>query len=79
MEVLVLQYLSDILEFVRGKGNGEKKADIHLIDFGNCSFSDRYTTPDDGCILALSNIIAILQLIKNGYVHVSDLDILFSQ
>ena len=26
---------------------GKSKADLHLIDFGNCNFSGGYTTPDD--------------------------------
>ncbi|KAK8820367.1 hypothetical protein WA577_006431 [Blastocystis sp. JDR] len=49
-------------------GEGESKVGVHLIDFGNCNFSDDYTTPDEGCILALSNIIAYLRLIQNGAV-----------
>ena len=52
--------------------------DVHLIDFGNCNFSGKYDTPDDvrmkdrnhvkGCILAISNLVAYLQLIRNGIV-----------
>ena len=55
------------------EGDGEAKADVHLIDFGNCNFSDRYDTPDDGCILALSNMIAFLRLIQNGAVGLSQI------
>lgn len=55
------------------EGDGDNKADLHLIDFGNCCFSDRFDTPDDGCVLALSNMIAILSLIKNGAVDGEDL------
>ncbi|KAK8806573.1 hypothetical protein WA588_003139 [Blastocystis sp. NMH] len=50
------------------EGCGETKADVHLIDFGNCNFSGKYDTPDDGCILAISNLVAYLQLIRNGIV-----------
>ena len=65
------------------EGEGETRADVHLIDFGNCNFSDCYDTPDEvglgmrdegqGCILALSNMIAYIRLIQNGAVGLSEI------
>lgn len=56
---------------------------MHLIDFGNCNFSGKYDTPDEvgektgnktkGCILAISNLVAYLQLIRNGVVSKEDM------
>ncbi|KNB43116.1 inositol hexakisphosphate kinase 3 [Blastocystis sp. subtype 4] len=61
------------------EGNGTNKADVHLIDFGNCNFSGKYDTPDDGCILALSNLLAYLQLIRNGVVKKVDVEKLITK
>ena len=65
------------------EGDGESRVDIHLIDFANCNFSNSYTTPDEvehdaeidnkGYLLGISNLIAIIRLLRNGIVPVKEL------
>ena len=59
------------------------RVDIHLIDFANCNFQGNYTTPDEvtewssfnvqGYLLGVSNLIAMLTLIKNHAIDENDL------
>ena len=40
---------------------------VHLIDFGNCNFSDDYTTPDDVCCVVYFSGIGMHSCIEQHY------------
>lgn len=66
------RFWSSSLLFVY-EGDGESHVEIHLIDFANCNFGNSYTTPDEGYLLGISNLIATIRLLKNGKVSTTEL------
>ena len=59
---LLLIYEGDL------RNNAQRREDVHLIDFAHCQMSDELTTPDDGLLLGLANMIRFLTSIldKSG-------------
>ncbi|KNB44306.1 inositol hexakisphosphate kinase 3 [Blastocystis sp. subtype 4] len=72
VEACTWRFWSSSLLFVY-EGGGESHVDIHLIDFANCNFANSYTTPDEGYLLGISNLIATIRLLQNGKVSVKEL------